>query len=210
MGVVVHDFNPSTLEAEAGGFLSSRPAWSIEWVPGQPGIYRETLSRKTKKKKKKKIDHQERQEKFSAVHPAHLAFCGVLGFRTHVSALLWWAPAHWAIRQPSSDFFLARPHLATLFNTALFTPCSCFLGGSFLLSYKFITHTWYTYVSSSGVGILVCLLLIFLDYLRAAPGTWQTVDRWLAVGHDAVSPMPLRQSLMLCPFHSFIHSAVTK
>jgi hypothetical protein len=27
-GVVVHAFNPSTQEAEAGGFLSSRPAWS--------------------------------------------------------------------------------------------------------------------------------------------------------------------------------------
>jgi hypothetical protein len=26
--VVVHAFNPSTWEAEAGGFLSSRPAWS--------------------------------------------------------------------------------------------------------------------------------------------------------------------------------------
>jgi hypothetical protein len=25
--VVVHAFNPSTWEAEAGGFLSSRPAW---------------------------------------------------------------------------------------------------------------------------------------------------------------------------------------
>jgi hypothetical protein len=29
-GVVAHDFNPSTLEVEAGGFLSSRPAWSTE------------------------------------------------------------------------------------------------------------------------------------------------------------------------------------
>jgi hypothetical protein len=29
-GVVVHAFNPSTREAEAGGFLSSRPAWSTE------------------------------------------------------------------------------------------------------------------------------------------------------------------------------------
>jgi hypothetical protein len=29
-GVVVHTFNPSTWEAEAGGFLSSRPAWSTE------------------------------------------------------------------------------------------------------------------------------------------------------------------------------------
>jgi major histocompatibility complex class I len=31
-GVVVHAFNPSTweAEAEAGGFLSSRPAWSTK------------------------------------------------------------------------------------------------------------------------------------------------------------------------------------
>jgi hypothetical protein len=51
---VAHTFNPSTWEAETGGFLSSRPAWSTKRVPGQPGLYRETLSRKTKKKKKKK------------------------------------------------------------------------------------------------------------------------------------------------------------
>ena len=48
LGVVAHAFNPSTWEAEAGGFLNSRPAWSTEWVPGQPGLHRETLSRKTK------------------------------------------------------------------------------------------------------------------------------------------------------------------
>ena len=53
-GVVVHAFNPSTREAEAGGFLSSRPVWSTEWVPGQPGLHRETLSRKTKPKQNKK------------------------------------------------------------------------------------------------------------------------------------------------------------
>jgi hypothetical protein len=29
-GVMAHTFNPSTWEAEAGGFLSSRPAWSTE------------------------------------------------------------------------------------------------------------------------------------------------------------------------------------
>jgi hypothetical protein len=29
-GVVAHAFNPRTWEAEAGGFLSSRPAWSTE------------------------------------------------------------------------------------------------------------------------------------------------------------------------------------
>jgi hypothetical protein len=45
--LVAHAFNPSTWEAEAGGFLSSRPAWSTKWVPGQPGLHRETLSRKT-------------------------------------------------------------------------------------------------------------------------------------------------------------------
>jgi hypothetical protein len=51
--VVAHAFNPSTQETEAGRFLSSRPAWSTKWVPGQPGLYRETLSRKTKNKKQK-------------------------------------------------------------------------------------------------------------------------------------------------------------
>jgi major histocompatibility complex class I len=30
LGVVAHTFNPSTWEAEAGGFLSSRPVWSTE------------------------------------------------------------------------------------------------------------------------------------------------------------------------------------
>jgi hypothetical protein len=29
-GMVVHAFNPSTREAEAGGSLSSRPAWSTK------------------------------------------------------------------------------------------------------------------------------------------------------------------------------------
>jgi hypothetical protein len=50
--MVAHTFNPSTREAEAGWFLSSRPAWSTEWVPGQPGEHRETLSRKLKNKTK--------------------------------------------------------------------------------------------------------------------------------------------------------------
>jgi hypothetical protein len=30
LGVVVHAFNPSTWEAEAGRFLSSRPAWTTK------------------------------------------------------------------------------------------------------------------------------------------------------------------------------------
>jgi hypothetical protein len=51
--VVAHAFDPSTWEAEAGGFLGSRPAWFTEWVPGQPGLHRETLSRKSNKQTKK-------------------------------------------------------------------------------------------------------------------------------------------------------------
>jgi hypothetical protein len=54
-GMVAHAFNPSTREAEAGGFLSSRPPWSTEWVPGQPGLHRETLSRTPPHKKKAEI-----------------------------------------------------------------------------------------------------------------------------------------------------------
>jgi hypothetical protein len=47
------DYQPGVV-AEAGGFLSLRPAWSSKWVSGQPGLYREILSRKTKQNKKKK------------------------------------------------------------------------------------------------------------------------------------------------------------
>jgi hypothetical protein len=50
---VAHTFYPSTSEAEAGGFLSLKSAWSTE-VPGQPGLYRETLSQKPKTNKKSK------------------------------------------------------------------------------------------------------------------------------------------------------------
>jgi hypothetical protein len=52
LGVEAHAFNSSTQEAEAAGFLSLRPAWSTEWVPGQPEVYRETLSQKNQKKRK--------------------------------------------------------------------------------------------------------------------------------------------------------------
>ena len=55
LGVVAHIFNPSIQEAEAGRFLGSRPPWSTKWVLGQPGLFRETLSRKNTKKKKEKL-----------------------------------------------------------------------------------------------------------------------------------------------------------
>jgi hypothetical protein len=50
MPMAAHTFNPSILEAEEGGFLSLRPAWSTEQVLGQPGLHRETLSQKNKNK----------------------------------------------------------------------------------------------------------------------------------------------------------------
>ena len=44
--VLAHAFNPSTLEAEAGGALSLRPAWSTEGVPGQLRLHKETCLEK--------------------------------------------------------------------------------------------------------------------------------------------------------------------
>jgi hypothetical protein len=44
--VIAHAFNPSIWEAEAGGYLSLRPARSTEQVPGQPGLQREILPQK--------------------------------------------------------------------------------------------------------------------------------------------------------------------
>lgn len=40
---MARSFSPSTQEANASGSLSSRPAWSIEQVPDQPKLHRETL-----------------------------------------------------------------------------------------------------------------------------------------------------------------------
>jgi hypothetical protein len=60
-GVVAHAFNPSTWEADASGFLKSSPAWSTEYVPGQPGLHRETLFRKTKKEKNKKQTNKQKK-----------------------------------------------------------------------------------------------------------------------------------------------------
>jgi hypothetical protein len=62
-GVAVHAFNPSTQKAERGGFLSLRPAWSTERVPGQPGLHRETLSQKKKKRKKRKEKKRKERKK---------------------------------------------------------------------------------------------------------------------------------------------------
>jgi hypothetical protein len=71
--VVAHAFNPSTREAEAGGFLSSRPAWSTERVPGQPGLHREILSRKKTNIKKTKKPEDWSTAPCAALTPAMLS-----------------------------------------------------------------------------------------------------------------------------------------
>ena len=44
-------------------FFNSRPAWSTEGAPGQPGIHRETQSSKKPQKKKKKTKNQKTKQK---------------------------------------------------------------------------------------------------------------------------------------------------
>jgi hypothetical protein len=56
--VVVHAFDPITRKAETGRFLISRPAWSTEWVPGQPRLHRETLSQKKKNEEEEENNMQ--------------------------------------------------------------------------------------------------------------------------------------------------------
>ena len=53
--MVLHTFTPNTGEAEVGRQISmrSRVLWSREWVSGQPGLHRETMSWKTKTKQNK-------------------------------------------------------------------------------------------------------------------------------------------------------------
>jgi hypothetical protein len=56
--MVAHTFNPSTWEAKAGGFLSSRLAWAIQRNPvsknQKPKINKQTTTKKKKKEKKRK------------------------------------------------------------------------------------------------------------------------------------------------------------
>jgi hypothetical protein len=50
--VVAHDFIPALSRKRAGRSLSLRPTWSIKRVPGQPGLYRQTLFQKPRKRKR--------------------------------------------------------------------------------------------------------------------------------------------------------------
>jgi hypothetical protein len=62
--VVAQTFNPSTWDEEAGGFPSLRPPWLTEWVPGQPELNRDLVSKQKKKNKKKpKKNHTQTKKK---------------------------------------------------------------------------------------------------------------------------------------------------
>jgi hypothetical protein len=65
LGVVAHAFNHSTREAEAGGFLSSKPAWSTEFQDslGYTGIPCLEKPKKKKKERKEKKKEKKRKEK---------------------------------------------------------------------------------------------------------------------------------------------------
>ena len=74
---VAHAFNSSAQEAQESRSLSWRPAWSTEQVPEQPGLFRKTLSQKTKqtnKNPRQQINKQTKQKILKAKtkdKPAH-------------------------------------------------------------------------------------------------------------------------------------------
>ena len=62
--MVAHAFNPSTWETEAGGFLSSRPAWSTKMSSRTArAIQKNPVSNKNKNKTKQKKTKQNKKEK---------------------------------------------------------------------------------------------------------------------------------------------------
>jgi hypothetical protein len=59
--VVVHVFNPSTWEADAGRFLSLRPAWSTEFQDSQGYTDNPCLEKKKKKRRKKERKRKKKE-----------------------------------------------------------------------------------------------------------------------------------------------------
>jgi hypothetical protein len=72
-GVVADNIESSTWEAEAGRSLEFEA--SLIYVPGQPGLHRETLSRKTKKVWwRAKSDSEEAESVDRFVWPSRIFF----------------------------------------------------------------------------------------------------------------------------------------
>ena len=69
--MVVLTFNPSTWEAEAGGFLSWRPAWSTERVPGQPGLHKKPCLKKRERARAKERERERERERESERAPGN-------------------------------------------------------------------------------------------------------------------------------------------
>jgi hypothetical protein len=63
-GVVAHSFNPSTWEAEAGEFLSLRPAWSRV----SSRIVKVTQRNPVSKNKQNKTKEKEKRKKEKCLH----------------------------------------------------------------------------------------------------------------------------------------------
>ena len=59
--VVVHAFNPSTWEAEAGGSLSSKPAWSTTFLDSQDYTMKPCLKTNKQLKAKGEIEENKGQ-----------------------------------------------------------------------------------------------------------------------------------------------------
>jgi hypothetical protein len=74
LGVVAHTFNPSTQEAEAGGFLSSRqPGLQSEFQDSQGYTEKPCLKKPKKKKKEKKKKKKKRKKRKVTLQARRLA-----------------------------------------------------------------------------------------------------------------------------------------
>jgi hypothetical protein len=127
---VAHAFNPSTWEAEAGGFLSSRPAWSTEWVPGQPELHRETLSQKNQKKKKNKsmLKSWKAASALTGCSTQENGPCTFPGKHSRVGPVRWvygWAAPRLSIRVGELPLLLALGELAGAVLENLPWWCEC-------------------------------------------------------------------------------------
>jgi hypothetical protein len=81
--VVAHAFNPSTREAEAGRFLSSRPAWSTKFQDSQsytekPCLEKQKTNNKQTNKQTKTKQNKKKKNKTDMMSP-FLRACNPLG-----------------------------------------------------------------------------------------------------------------------------------